>query len=105
MTITHASQSSGVLITGSTGFIGAHLTRMLAGNGQRVVAVSRKVHDSESIANVRNVQLSLCRDPASWQAALTSIQSVVHLAAHVHQMGSRKGHNEGLYREVNVDGS
>ena len=101
----HASQSSGVLITGSAGFIGAHLARMLAGNGWRVVAVSRKVRNGESIANVRNVELSLCRDSASWQAALTSIQSVVHLAAHVHQTGSKKGRDEGLFREVNVEGS
>jgi nucleoside-diphosphate-sugar epimerase len=43
-------------------------------------------------------------DPLKWQAAMSSARCVVHLAAHVHQMGAGAS-EEASFNEINLEGS
>jgi UDP-4-keto-D-QuiNAc 4-reductase len=75
------------LVTGASGFVGTALCAALHSHGCLVRASS----------------LRLLEDPDGWRDSLNSINCVVHLAAHVHQM-----QNSGVdadYRRINVDGS
>lgn len=93
-----------VLVTGATGFIGAHLCPWLAQHGWQVVCVSRRNDSRRRIAGLEYVQLPLSSPDADWQQALTSVGCVVHLAAHVHQLRDDE-EAAAAYREVNVLGS
>jgi nucleoside-diphosphate-sugar epimerase len=75
-------------ITGASGFVGSALSAHLAGRGW----------------TVRTDPLRLLTEPAKWQLALQSVQCVVHLAAHVHQMGAGSA-EEAAYTKINLEGS
>lgn len=92
------------MVTGSNGFVGSHLCAALAANGRRVVAVSRRDLPGNLPGEVGNRRLRLLSDQAGWQAALESIDCVVHLAAHVHVMRS-VGDSDAVFHEVNVRGT
>jgi nucleoside-diphosphate-sugar epimerase len=75
-------------VTGASGFVGSALSAFLA--------------DREWV--VRTEPLRLLAQPAKWQLALDSVQCVVHLAAHVHQMGADSA-GDAAYTEINLEGS
>jgi nucleoside-diphosphate-sugar epimerase len=93
-----------VLVTGSSGFVGVHMSQILAQRGWRVTAVSRDEHLGTPVAGVDRVSLSLASNSGDWQKALKSVQVVVHLAAHAHQLRTAAT-TAGLFQQVNVDGS
>jgi nucleoside-diphosphate-sugar epimerase len=95
---------SSALVTGADGFVGSHLSRLLEERGWRVAAVSRRAHDRSTLPGINRVCLPLSADIAGWQNALSSVQCVVHLAAHVHQLRAT-GSVASVFREVNVNGS
>jgi UDP-glucose 4-epimerase len=75
-------------ITGGSGFVGSALSAHLADRGWLV----------------RTDPLRLLTEPAKWQSALQSVQCLVHLAAHVHQMGANST-EEAAYTKINLEGS
>jgi nucleoside-diphosphate-sugar epimerase len=104
MTSGRQSEPSSALVTGSRGFVGAHLCRLLAEHGWRVVAATRGPYGVQSTPDVINASLPFLSDPEAWRAALTSVHCVVHLAGRAHQMGSA-GKAAAEFRTANVEGS
>jgi UDP-glucose 4-epimerase len=94
----------GALVTGAHGFVGRQLCRALVNHGWRVSAGYRRSGSPPDMLGVTNECLPLSLEPERWQCALRSIDCVVHLAAHVHQMG-REGRSDAAYEEINVAGS
>ena len=96
--------TASALITGAPGFVGRQLCRALVDHNWRVSAGYRRSSSPPGISGVTNEFLPLLSEPERWQRALQSIDCVVHLAAHVHQMG-RDGQSDAAYEEINVAGS
>jgi len=92
------------LVTGASGFVGVQLCKRLAARNWRLVAGYRRYASRPELAGIESEYLPLSSDPERWQIALRSIDCVVHLAAHVHQMGGA-GQRDVEYDEVNVKGS
>jgi nucleoside-diphosphate-sugar epimerase len=91
------------LVTGSSGFVGSHLVRILAERGWRLTAVSRELREVPP-NGVTTVCLPLMGNVSGWQQAFDSVQCVVHLAACAHQVRP-SARTASTFREVNVDGA
>jgi UDP-glucose 4-epimerase len=92
------------LVTGAGGFVGRRLCQTLVEREWRVTAGYRLSGSRPQIPGVSGECLPLSSEPDSWQRALRSIDCVVHLAAHVHQMTNRGG-SDSLHERINVAGS
>lgn len=92
------------LVTGASGFVGVHLCRRLVERDWRLVAGYRRMGPGPESAAIAGEYLPLSSEPGRWQAALGSIDCVVHLAAHVHQMGPAPP-TDDAFDEINVQGS
>ena len=87
-----------VLVTGANGFVGQHLTPLLASSGWTVRRASR------TPTRVQNeVLIELIGPTTDWRDALVDVDTVVHLAARVH--APNEEHEFELYRAVNVEGT
>jgi nucleoside-diphosphate-sugar epimerase len=84
-----------VLVTGSDGFIGRHLTPYLAARGYKVIAASRtaSAFADPNIVPVALPDLSIAFD---WQPLLKHCDAVVHLAGIAHTFA-----DDDLYDRVN----
>ena len=71
-----------ILVTGAAGFVGRHVTRLLAERGERVRGL---VRDAAGAAVLDDVDCELARgdvtDPSSLQVAMEGVDAVVHLVA------------------------
>jgi dihydroflavonol-4-reductase len=72
-----------VMVTGSTGFIGAAVTRSLLARGIEVRVLIRPTSD---LGNLQGLEVEQCpgdlRDPASLRRALSGCRQLYHVAAH-----------------------
>lgn len=88
------------LVTGGHGFIGSHLTAVLAGRGHRVRLLAREGAD---LGFVRDLGAEVVRgdleDPGTLPAATAGVDCVYHLA------GALKGFREEDLMRVNRDGT
>jgi nucleoside-diphosphate-sugar epimerase len=84
-----------VLVTGSDGFIGGHLTPYLATRGYKVIAASR-TPSAFADPNIVAVALPDLSIPFDWQPLLQQCNAVVHLAGIAHTFA-----NDDLYDRVN----
>jgi nucleoside-diphosphate-sugar epimerase len=96
--------ATSALVTGSTGFVGKSLCRLLVDRGWKVVGVSRRPSEHGIKEGFHNACLPLMSDVEGWQRSLFGIQCVVHLAAQVHQFDSSTKAATAFY-EINVEGS
>lgn len=91
-------EHSHIVVTGSSGFIGAALADTLRRRGHRVDGWSRRDNGFELDLDEAQMQAAVVR----WQSALRGVDTLVHAAARVHQMQERSA-DAALYRRVNVD--
>ena len=91
-----------ILVTGASGFIGGHLARLLAGQGQPVRALVRPSSNLIGLAGL-SVEKAIgdLRDPASLGQALRGCTKLYHVAAD-YRLWAR--HPAELYRS-NVEGT
>jgi nucleoside-diphosphate-sugar epimerase len=97
-----------VLVTGATGFIGAHVYRSFIDRGENVVVTCREDFASASteIAHaLRVVQLRDLLDRDALRSALSGVQTVIHLAGRVHARREGKDDPDSECRRVNVEGT
>ena len=87
-----------VLVTGATGFIGRNLVPLLHSGGYRVRRALRDGRVGED-----DVVVGSIGPTTDWDAALTGVDTVIHLAARVHHPNEE--HASGLYDAVNTQGT
>ena len=83
---------SRVLVTGATGFVGAHLVTDLQGRGYDVVAATREM-TGDLDGNT------------DWQTLLTGVDYVIHTAGRAHVLREQAADPLEAFRQVNVDAS
>jgi UDP-glucose 4-epimerase len=93
-----SSDKPSVLVTGANGFVGRHLSPILARNGWRV---SRAVR--HPFGNDGEVVIDSISPDTNWKAVLAGVDAVVHLAARVHQRQDKAA--DKLYRDLNTEGT
>lgn len=90
-----------ILVTGAGGFVGTALVRHLRDRGCPVVAVYRQLLDSTLRSGPATFIRELSVD-TDWSQPLSGVDTVIHLAARVHQLGEVPGvASEKRYDEVN----
>jgi nucleoside-diphosphate-sugar epimerase len=80
-----------ILVTGSSGFIGAAVCSALAAAGHSVRAASRKPNRTPNDANIEWVELPDLGEAVDWSPLVAGIDVVVHLAAIAHRNESEDG--------------
>jgi nucleoside-diphosphate-sugar epimerase/GT2 family glycosyltransferase len=91
-----------VLVTGANGFIGQALCADLHSRGHMVLGAVRKSFDSVHSATVKYVGVGDMDDQTDWTAALSGVDSVVHLAGRVHVMRDLASNSLDEFRRLNV---
>ncbi len=94
-------KAGSVLNTGASGFVGLALCRRLAADG---ISVRAALRASQHGLPAEQVIVPSIGPKADWGEALSSVETVVHLAAHVHVMKSGVV-DERKFHEVNVEGT
>jgi nucleoside-diphosphate-sugar epimerase/GT2 family glycosyltransferase len=97
-----ASAGQRVLVTGANGFIGRALCSVLASQGCTVRGAVRKGSAGGQAAAPDHWVMGDIDEHTEWTAALSGIDSVVHLAARVHLMRDTAVDPLAEFRRVNV---
>lgn len=84
-----------VLVTGASGFLGTHFTRLLSEKGTPWVGTSR--------SDRRFIQIPELGNQTPWCLALEGCTTVVHLAARVHVMKESHASPESEFLKANRD--
>ena len=92
-----------LLVTGASGLVGQALCSALVGQGVAVRAATRSAQPN--VAGLDGVSLGDMTAQTNWQAALSGISIVVHLAARVHVMHDDSADPLADFRRVNVLGT
>jgi UDP-glucose 4-epimerase len=87
-----------VLLTGANGFVGRNLVPVLSANGMIVRRAVRKPS-----LEPNTVHINAIGPQTDWNAALSEIDAVVHLAARVHH--PREEDAAEIYRSLNTEGT
>jgi nucleoside-diphosphate-sugar epimerase len=90
------------LITGGTGFVGQALTRRALAEGKDVrLALRRPIGHTAA----RSLMVGQIDGHTRWQAALESVDTVLHLAARVHVINEKANDPLTAFRDVNTVGT
>lgn len=92
-----------LLVTGASGLVGRALCSALVGQGVAVRAATRSAQPN--VAGLDGISLGDMTAQTNWQAALSGISIVVHLAARVHVMHDDSADPLAEFRRVNVLGT
>nr|WP_254774857.1 SDR family oxidoreductase [Polaromonas sp. YR568] len=90
------------MVTGANGFIGQALCTALSSQGYSVRGVVRKKKANGQPGVSEHWVLDEVDEHTDWAAALSGVDSVVHLAARVHQMRDTAADPMAEFRRVNV---
>ena len=97
--------SSGVLVTGGSGFLGhALLQNLLVSSRRRLIAAARR-NKTDFPADVMVEWVDELSSSTDWTACLQGVGVVIHCAARVHVMNDETSNLLGEYRRVNVQGT
>ena len=88
-----------ILITGANGFIGSQLSSLLAAQGHSLLLACR----SKKHTSLPSVLISNIDSFDNWDNCLADIDTVIHLAARVHQMDEQSDQVALNYQCTNVD--
>ena len=90
-----------LLITGANGFIGSHLTSLLEAQGHQLLLATRgDIQVASATVSIDDIDTF-----DNWEARLSGIDTVIHLAARVHQMDEQSDQAVLNYQRTNVDAS
>ena len=92
-----------VLVTGANGFVGTPLCDALAHQGWTVRRALRNKDSNNT--NFDDAVIGDIGPHTDWHAAVTGVDTVIHLAARTHVMHETTGDPVAEYRRVNVDGT
>ena len=90
-----------VLVTGATGFVGTALCERLVQHGHTVRAVRRALAPVAR-QSYESVAVGDLGPETNWNAALSEVQVIVHLAARVHVMRETAADPLAEFRQLNV---
>jgi UDP-glucose 4-epimerase len=93
------------LVTGATGFVGRALVARLVADGVHTVCATTRHPGAPLAAGVPRTVVPEQGPDAGWQAALQSVDVVVHLAARVHVMQEHAPDPLAEFRRANVHGT
>lgn len=94
-----------VLVTGSTGFIGANLIRTLVETGRYRVRAAARTEKACYPEGVETVWIGDIGPDLDWSDALAGVDVVVHAAARIHVTKEEGANPLPVFRTVNVDGT
>lgn len=97
--------SSGVLVTGGTGFLGRALLHKLLVSGPRPLIAAVRRNKTDFPAEVRVEWVNELGSSTDWTACLQEVGVVIHCAARAHVMKDETGDPLLEYRRVNVQGT
>ena len=92
-----------ILVTGSTGFVGAALVKRLINNHAEICAVTRALLHDQTCAGVRYINLGNFTPDMDWTEVLQGIDVIIHLAARTHILMSSFQDSLAKYRYINVN--
>jgi len=93
-----------ILVTGANGFIGRHVCSALEMAGFRVRRAVRSLGTTAGPPHYDSIAIGDIGPNSNWTDALSDVQAVVHLAAHVHRL-KQKEDTEHEYFRVNAEGT
>ncbi len=97
-----ASSAPCVLVTGANGFIGQAVCESLPFQGYQVVGAVRGKSPAGATPSLQYLEMDHIDQRTDWGAALSGMDSVVHLAARVHFMQDTAADPLAEFRRVNV---
>lgn len=97
--------SSGLLVTGGTGFLGQALLHKLLTSGRRPLIAAVRQKKTAFPAELKLELVSELGSSTDWTACLQAVGVVVHCAARAHVMKEDAGDPLLEYRRVNVQGT
>lgn len=92
-----------VLVTGSTGFVGARLVEVFASRGEHTVRAAVRNDRGSLPQSVERFRVNDLAGEQPLGELLREVDVVVHLAARVHVMDDHAGDPLAEYRRVNVE--
>jgi nucleoside-diphosphate-sugar epimerase len=93
----------GILVTGSTGFVGAALIERLKKDEFPFSAAVRDALNKELHPDVNNIEIGHLSSMLDWGYALKKCDVVIHLAARVHILKDKSKNPLADFRYINVD--
>lgn len=100
-------KNQSILVTGASGFIGQRLCQRLTNDGSTVRFLVRSSKHPAALtgAGMERCIIENIGPTTDWSKALHGIDTVVHLAARVHQMNDQASDPLAEFRSVNVAGT
>ena len=96
---------SKILVTGATGFVGREVCRYLRKQGHMIIGTTRDQSLQVGPENIPLYHVQEFNKDMDWYPALSGVDSVVHLAARVHQINDQSENPLSEYYRVNFNGT